>query len=119
MPEMAKKLGKIMADFKNTTSEFRSTWEREVNFEEEAKELRATFEEASSEIAEMTAPIPRENSISTPAAETVIAAPEIKPAEPGLFDHLEGGGAENGAPLEPQTSARSAANDLNAKENWL
>lgn len=116
MPEMAKKLGKIMADFKNTTSEFRSTWEREVNFEEEAKELRATFDEAS---ADITTPIPRENSISAPAAETVIAAPEIKPAEPGLFDHLESGVTENGAQLEPQTSARSVANDLNAKENWL
>ena len=37
MPEMARKLGKIMSDFKNTTSEFKSTWEREVNFEKDSK----------------------------------------------------------------------------------
>ncbi len=33
LPQMAKTLGKAMAEFKNTTSEFKSTWEREVNFE--------------------------------------------------------------------------------------
>ena len=37
MPEIARKIGKIMAEFRTTTQEFRSTWEREVNFEEEAK----------------------------------------------------------------------------------
>ena len=116
MPEMARKLGKIMADFKNTTSEFKSTWEREVNFEQEAKELRATIDEASSDF---TQPIPRENSILAPAAETVIAAPEIKPVEPGLFDHLENGSSETEGLPEPKPAAQTAPADLNAKENWL
>ena len=116
MPEMARKLGKIMADFKNTTSEFKSTWEREVNFEHEAKELRATFEEASSDI---TKPVPRENSILAPAAEAVIAVPEIRPVEPGLFDHLENAGAEADDQPKPQTSVPATTPDLNAKENWL
>lgn len=40
LPEMARKLGKMMADFRNTTNEFKSTWEREVNFEEEEHALR-------------------------------------------------------------------------------
>lgn len=40
MPEMARKLGKLMADFRSTTSEFRSTWEREVNFEHEEHAIR-------------------------------------------------------------------------------
>lgn len=35
LPEMAKKLGKTMAEFRNATNEFKSTWEREVAFEEE------------------------------------------------------------------------------------
>ena len=39
MPEIARKIGKIMAEFRSTTQEFKSTWEREVNFEEEAKAL--------------------------------------------------------------------------------
>lgn len=37
---MARKLGKLMADFRNTTNEFKATWEREVNFEEEERALR-------------------------------------------------------------------------------
>ena len=116
MPEIARKLGKIMADFKNTTSEFKSTWEREVNFEQETKALRDTFEEAS---ADTTKPVPRENSILAPATEAVVAVPEIRPVEPGLFDHLENAGAETKTPPEPQPAAQALTADLNAKENWL
>ena len=39
LPEMAKKAGKIMAEFRGTANEFKQTWEKEVNFEEEAKAL--------------------------------------------------------------------------------
>ncbi len=61
LPQMAKTFGKAMAEFKNTTNEFKSTWEREVNFEE--KNISQTpinlghekenklFEEKSKEIA--------------------------------------------------------------------
>lgn len=35
LPEMAKKLGKTMAEFRNATNEFKTTWEREVAFEDE------------------------------------------------------------------------------------
>ena len=116
MPEMARKLGKIMSDFKNTTSEFKATWEREVNFEQETKEIRSTIEEATADFKE---PVPRENKILSPAPEAVIAAPEIRPVEPGLFDHLENAGAESEAPSEPLPAQQAAAADLNAKENWL
>jgi len=40
LPEYAKKIGKVMADFRNTTQEFKNTWEKEVNFDEEAAALR-------------------------------------------------------------------------------
>ncbi len=39
LPELARKAGKIMAEFRGTASEFKETWEREVNFEEESKLL--------------------------------------------------------------------------------
>lgn len=39
LPEYARKIGKVMSDLRNTTNEFRTTWEREVNFEEESKAL--------------------------------------------------------------------------------
>src|SRR5213083_2962927 len=37
MPEMARKLGKIMSEFRGTANEFKDTWRREVDFEEEKK----------------------------------------------------------------------------------
>lgn len=35
LPQMAKMLGKTMAEFRNATNEFKTTWEREVSFEDD------------------------------------------------------------------------------------
>lgn len=35
LPQMAKTLGKTMAEFRNATNEFKTTWEREVAFDED------------------------------------------------------------------------------------
>jgi sec-independent protein translocase protein TatA len=35
LPQMAKSIGKTMAEFRNATNEFKTTWEREVAFEDE------------------------------------------------------------------------------------
>lgn len=37
LPQMAKTIGKTMADFRNATNEFKSTWQKEVALEEEEK----------------------------------------------------------------------------------
>ena len=34
LPEMARTIGKYMAEFRKATSEFKETWEKEVNFDE-------------------------------------------------------------------------------------
>lgn len=39
LPQMAKTIGKTMAEFKNATNEFKSTWEREAQFETEDKTI--------------------------------------------------------------------------------
>lgn len=39
LPEIARKAGKIMADLRSTTNEFKETWQREVDFDEEKKAL--------------------------------------------------------------------------------
>jgi sec-independent protein translocase protein TatB len=116
MPEMARKLGKIMSDFKNTTSEFKATWEREVNFEEDAKALTEAFSDEDIDAK----PVPRENSILSPKVHEVVAAPEIRQADPGLFDHLENSnGTEPPATEVPHVAEEAKPVDLNAKENWL
>lgn len=34
LPQIARTIGKTMADFRKTTNDFKSTWEKEVNFDE-------------------------------------------------------------------------------------
>lgn len=82
LPEMAKKAGKIMAEFRGTANEFKETWEREVNFEEEAKSLNLNTLEAEAE-AET---VPRAISIDTAESSDAPEAPAIKEIDASAFD---------------------------------
>jgi sec-independent protein translocase protein TatB len=107
LPQIAKTMGKMMAEFRNTTNEFKETWQREVDFEDEIKAIRNVDEDESS-----LAPVPRidaqRDSTST------IAAPEIKPAQAELFtlpaEPVEQEKEQVAAPTEDQ---------LSDKRNWL
>lgn len=112
LPEMARKLGKIMADLRSTTSEFRQTWEREVNFEEEAKALRTG--DLSTDLE--STPIARETG-SEP-----LAAPEIRPIDRQQFEaanveteHF----SEGGAPSEEAAEPEAEIDTLSDKRTWL
>lgn len=110
MPEIARKLGKLMSDFRNTTNEFKTTWEREVNFEKEAQQLKqlTNFDEEMS-----IKPVARENMISPGVAAAPVVLPEIKAADPAQFEKAAA------ASLTPQIAENEAVTDPNAKENWL
>ena len=114
LPQIARTIGKTMADFRNTTNEFKSTWQREVDFEEELKALK-TFD---SDEPDDPTPVPR----SMPDAANSIAPPEIKPASTDLFDNLpdkDSSAADDPGPTEsPQESSDSDA-ALSDKRNWL
>ncbi len=107
LPQIARSIGKVMADFRNTTNEFKTTWEREVNFEEEEKALR------TGELPETAAePVPRVNSI-LPTEPLEVEAPEIKQIDRDIF--------ENALPEdesdEPQEIQKAV--DPSDKRNWL
>ena len=107
MPQIAKKIGKIMAEFRSTTQEFKSTWEREVNLEEEERALRSAFED------ETPSPVvARENSILPPSSEQ----PAIKEIDPSIFQK---NGSEAANRETPQTVESKQPADLEAKQNWL
>ncbi len=115
LPEIARKMGKIMADFRTTTNEFKETWEREVNFEEEAKALRSAIDDD---------PVSRETLAGTfPEG---IEAPEIKQVDTAAFtngtpstdpDTAEAPVAGSEEPPENETAAVDSS--LSDKKNWL
>ena len=108
LPEYARKIGKMMADLRNTAGEFRSTWEREVDLESEVKafDLDAIEAEAKEKKSE-----PR----IAPAKPAAIEAPAVKEVDASSF-HAETQPAEK-PPAEPAEDL-AEANELD-KRNWL
>ena len=107
LPQIARTIGKTMADFRNTTNEFKSTWQREVDFDEEVSALR------TGELPDPVAsPVPR----TGPAVENTnsIAPPSIKPVQTDLFDDVA-----TEVPPEAPNDDTSVDDDLSDKRNWL
>ncbi len=106
LPEIARKIGKITSEFRNTTNEFKQTWEREVNFEEEAKAFNLDDDDA--------APVARVNTIHEPKTPNApsVDAPQIREVDPAEFTARSS--------QEPDPGSGSAAqDDPNDKQNWL
>ena len=116
MPEMARKIGKIMAEFRSTTNEFKETWQREVNFEEEAKALNLTDLDAEP-VARVDRPINEPHNCAEPAA------PTIKEVDPASFElRRTKRKAEEGLLRNQKHFQRpkpAAVADPNDKKNWL
>jgi len=114
LPQIAKTIGKTLADFRSTTNEFKSTWQREVDFEQEAQALR------TGELPESgPATIPNTGTAATPVLDPVgenpntIAAPQIREVQSDLFTDLP-----------PEAKVEKAdepgeSDDLSDKRNWL
>lgn len=117
LPQMAKKIGKTMAEFRSTTNEFKATWQREVDFEEEVTALR-TGDLAGTEPATIG-----RTGIGSESTNT-IAVPEIKPVQTELFESLSAAAAEDRSGISLSTEpneevAGTEESDLSDKRNWL
>jgi Tat protein translocase TatB subunit len=110
MPEMARKLGKIMSEFRGTANEFKETWQREVDFEEEAKVFDLdSLESESGPVARAKPVSPDETATPSPSVE----APAIKPVDPARLEELKAMAAQAPA-ADP-----APTDDPNDKQNWL
>ena len=119
LPEIARKIGKMMAEFRSTASEFRETWEKEVDFEEEQKALRIDL--TDEETRSKPEPVARENSILPP---TGAATPEIRQIDKEHFDAIKNASrteTTNGeaAPATEPTAPAHEPDLLSDKRNWL
>lgn len=115
LPEMAHKIGKLMAEFRSASYEFKSTWEREVNFEEDERALRDGLPEAAG--------VARDNSIIGGAG-TRIDVPEIRSIDRDAFEKLAPAAIQasrdEAAPAEtPDSSDGSIPEALSDKRTWL
>ncbi len=111
LPQIARTIGKTMADLRNTTNEFKQTWQREVDFEEEAQALKGVLDDEPE-------PVARENSILPEASDLSPEAPAIREVDPELFKERP----ENGADAddsEDEASAERKIDDLSDKRTWL
>lgn len=103
MPEMARKIGKMMAEFRGTANEFKDTWRREVDFEEEVKAFDINALE--DEPVARKAPDP-----------TAPDTPSIKPVDPAKLEELKAKAVDREENEPPATKPESEADD---KQNWL
>lgn len=102
LPEIARKIGKMMAEFRGTANEFKQTWQREVNFEDEAKALSIQELEKEATAAQVV------------TRKKEPPAPAIKEIDKAAFDQqLTEVQAEE---LVETGDEPSAVND---KRNWL
>lgn len=101
LPQIAKTIGKTMADFRNTTNEFKSTWEKEVNFEEEEKALR------TGELSDAPVARAREDESRN------VSLPEVKEIDKAAFDEIA---AEHSSDLEDVANNDAVTADEGAEK---
>ena len=111
-----------MADLRGTANEFKQTWEKEVDFEEETKALKLDnlLEDDDDE-----KPVPRENSIlsNNEGESTPIEVPAIKAMNKEEFDAMAAAATEpektNGHHQTADESDQEEPDLLSDKRNWL
>jgi len=121
LPEIARKIGKVMADLRGTANEFKQTWEKEVDLEEETRALRIDnlLEEADEK------PVPRENKIQAEikTGSTPVEVPAIKAMNKEEFDALAATANEpqsaNGHHEPAEETEQEEPDLLSDKRNWL
>lgn len=110
LPEMMRKFGRIMNEFRKTTGEFKEAWEREASALEMEEESRTG--DTGGLLTEKTDETAAEYSVypETAAVEREILPPEIKEINRQSFDFELP--ATDGAPNEEQTTSAAAENEM-------
>lgn len=115
LPEMMKKFGKVMADFRRSTNEFKESWEREVAFEslENPNDEKNKLPEGSTE-----------NSIGRDSysLENEIVVPEVKELTQEEFEKVskkDKAQEENTEEIPKILPIENKKSNLSEKRDWL
>lgn len=102
LPQLAKTLGRTMADLRNAGQEFRNTWEREVSLEEDEKNfLKNPLDDNL---------IMAEDKYREPVKENKIAAPEIREITQTEIPQTK---------VKEEIKSETHAADAVGKQDWL
>lgn len=111
LPQMAKMLGKTMAEFKNATNEFKSTWEREVAFEEDGNQEK--------NVTLLTDTVSTENKIQSPpapvSADSNLTEPKVRQLSEEEAKNLFQNNNEISKIPQPETETHP----IPSKKDWL
>ncbi|MEQ1642585.1 MAG: Sec-independent protein translocase protein TatB [Pyrinomonadaceae bacterium] len=113
LPEIAKKAGKIMSEFRGTANEFKQTWQQEVDFEEEKKALDLNTIEAEAQ------PVVRTGNPNQETIAELSAAPAVVEVDAETMKERMGIDKTilDEKSIESHTEQTTA--DVNDKRNWL
>lgn len=113
LPEIAKKAGKIMSEFRGTANEFKQTWQQEVDFEEEKKALDLNTIEAEAQ------PVVRTGNPNQETIAELSAAPAVVEVDAETMKERMGIDKPilDEKNIEPPTEQTTP--DVNDKRNWL
>jgi Tat protein translocase TatB subunit len=123
LPEMMRKFGKLMAEFRSTTSQFKESWEKEVALDLEIEEKKALPNEM----------VGTENTIgknSISEASEVELVPEIREIDKNDFDlnlptekvqTIDQNGLESSNKVEQKipVEVNEVQKEIADKRNWL
>ena len=112
LPELSRKLGKSLAEFRRASEDFKRTWEREVNLENFEKGVQpdadnSILDKAADRIRAAREAAARE--AESPEAAPVIA-PSVTPIDPSLVQPHE---------AVPQSSGLNPIEQSSNKHEWL
>ncbi len=112
LPEIAKKAGKIMSEFRGTANEFKQTWQQEVDFEEEKKALDLN------EIEAEVKPVVRTGNPNQETLADLTATPAVVEVDAEAMK--ERMGIDNTVTdKNTELVSEQLQPDVNDKKNWL
>lgn len=113
LPEIAKKAGKIMSEFRGTANEFKQTWQQEVDFEEEKKALDLNTIEAEAQ------PVVRTGNPNQETIAELSAAPAVVEVDAETMKERMGIDKAILDEKSIESHPEQTTADVNDKRNWL
>jgi Tat protein translocase TatB subunit len=113
LPELARKAGKIMSEFRKVTSDFKETWEKEALLDDDTKQLLSNPFEYEDKLNSENS-----NNNILPQTTNPILAPEVKEVSEKDLQALKEK-AEQQIQTTTETIPQNSDINENSKQNWL